>query len=146
MLIQTRSIFLISGIERRTQTAGESKAFSDPFAPLKEKDLVIVRNILSSLHENFKGQVKSARGEKLKGEDAKLFSGEVWVGQQAVDLGLVDGIDTMNNFIQSTMGGPEKVHVVKIKSADHPTSTQAVKNSFVGWCKYDLNLLNCTFI
>ena len=61
--------------------------------------------------------MKSARGEKLKGEDAKLFSGEVWVGQQAVDLGLVDGIDTMNNFIQSTMGGPNKVNVVKITAA-----------------------------
>lgn len=42
------------GIERRTMTAGESKAFSDPFKPWEEKDKAIVRQILASLHDNFK--------------------------------------------------------------------------------------------
>ena len=64
------------------------KAFSDPFKPQTEEDLAIVRGILSALHENFKNQVKSARGEKLKGPESKLFSGQVWVGQDAVDIGL----------------------------------------------------------
>ena len=76
------------GVERRTHTAGESKAFSDPFKPQTEEDLAIVRSILTSLHGNFKNQVKSARGDKLKGPESKLFSGQVWVGQDAVDMGL----------------------------------------------------------
>lgn len=104
------------GIERRTQTAGEFKAFSDPFKPWEEKDKAIVRNILSALHENFKNQVKNARGDKLKdvAED-QLFSGQVWVGQQAVDLGLVDGLNTMHKFIKDEFD--DKVDVVKVKSS-----------------------------
>ena len=107
------------GIERRTQTAGEFKAFSDPFKPWEEKDKQIVRNILSALHENFKNQVKNARGDKLKKEDVvpedQLFSGQVWVGQQAVDLGLVDGLNTMHKFIKDEFD--DKVEVVKVKSS-----------------------------
>ena len=69
------------GIERRTQTAGEFKAFGDPFKPEQEKDVAIVRNILSALHENFKAQVKSSRKDKLKeakAPDSELFSGKVY--------------------------------------------------------------------
>ena len=65
------------GIDRRTQTAGEFKAFGDPFKPEQEKDIAIVRNILSALHENFKAQVKSSRKDKLNEKDSELFSGKV---------------------------------------------------------------------
>lgn len=69
------------GIERRTQTAGDFKAFGDPFKAEQEKDVAIVRNILSALHENFKAQVKSSRKDKLKeaeASDSELFSGKVY--------------------------------------------------------------------
>ena len=74
------------------------------------------------MHVNFKNQVKSARGDKLKGPESKLFSGQVWVGQDAVDIGLVDGIDTMHKFIAKEFG-TEKVTVKKItQKAKFPAS------------------------
>ena len=39
---------------------------------------------------NFIAQVRTRRGERLQAED--LFTGEFWVGQKGVDLGLADGI------------------------------------------------------
>ena len=89
-------ILIFLGIERRTQTAGESKDWSDPFKPQNEEDKAITQKLLNALHINFKNQVKNARGDKLKAPDSTLFNGHVWVGQEAVELGLVDGIDTMH--------------------------------------------------
>lgn len=120
------------GIERRTMTAGESKAFSDPFKPLEEKDTIIIKSILEALHENFKNQVKKARQDKLKVADDKIFSGEVWVGEKAVEIGLIDGVDTVHNFIQSQFGGHKKVTVVRI-SQPKPWPFSGFGSEFMGF-------------
>ncbi|MCV2863414.1 S49 family peptidase [Defluviimonas sp. WL0075] len=79
------------GIERRVHTAGASKSFLDPFRPEKPEDVERLQAILSPVHEAFKTQVSSRRGARLDpGRD--LFTGDVWVGQGAVDVGLADGI------------------------------------------------------
>lgn len=79
------------GVERRVYTAGKSKSTLDPFQPEKPADVKKLKLVLEQLHQNFITQIKSRRGAKLS--DAKdLFSGEFWVGQTGVDLGLADGI------------------------------------------------------
>lgn len=79
------------GIERRVHTAGTSKSMLDPFRPEKDEDVARLRGLLSDIHTTFIDHVKSRRDGRLD-ESADLFSGEVWVGQRAVDLGLADGI------------------------------------------------------
>ena len=79
------------GLERRVHTAGKSKSFMDPFKPEKEEDVARLTTILERLHENFIALVKARRGDKLA-DNAELFTGEVWAGQGAVDVGLADGI------------------------------------------------------
>lgn len=79
------------GVERRVYTAGQSKSFLDPFRPEKEEDVVRLRAIQDQIHENFIAHVKARRGDKLP-EDKDLFTGEVWVGQKAVEVGLADGL------------------------------------------------------
>jgi len=46
---------------------------------------------LEDLHQIFIGQVKDRRGPKLS-DNPELFTGEVFIGQKALDEGLVDGI------------------------------------------------------
>lgn len=79
------------GIERRVHTAGKSKSMLDPFRPEKEEDVARLRALQDSIHEGFIAQVQARRGDRLK-DDPKLFSGDIWVGQGAVDVGLADGI------------------------------------------------------
>lgn len=79
------------GFERRVHTAGKSKSMLDPFRPEKKEDVKRLEGILSQLHDTFIAQIKSRRGEKLS-QDTDLFTGEFWLGQAAVDLGLADGI------------------------------------------------------
>lgn len=79
------------GVERRVQTAGTAKSFNDPFLPQKPEDRTRLQNLLDPLHAVFIDHVKSRRGDRLDAS-ADLFNGDIWVGQGAVDVGLIDGI------------------------------------------------------
>ncbi|MGH1416487.1 MAG: S49 family peptidase [Pelagimonas sp.] len=79
------------GIERRVHTAGKSKSMLDPFKPENEEDVERLNRLLGQLHEQFIAQVRDRRGEKLT-DNPDLFTGEVWIGQSAVDEGLADGV------------------------------------------------------
>lgn len=78
------------GVERRVVTAGKSKSFADPFLPQKPEDVERLRALQTPIHQAFIAHVQARRGARLA--DGDLFNADVWVGQQAVDLGLVDGI------------------------------------------------------
>jgi protease IV len=83
------------GVERRLITAGDNKGMLDPFSPLDEKDKQHVKQMMNDIHEQFIGVVREGRGERLK-EGPELFSGLVWTGQKSVDLGLADGIGSLD--------------------------------------------------
>lgn len=79
------------GVERRVYTAGRSKSFLDPFQPEKEEDVARLRAIQDEVHGNFIDHVKARRGGRIA-EGADLFTGDVWVGRQAIDIGLADKV------------------------------------------------------
>ena len=78
------------GVERRVITAGASKSLADPFLPQKPEDVARIKAIQTPIHEAFIAHVRARRGARLTGGD--LFNADIWVGQQAVALGLVDGV------------------------------------------------------
>ena len=79
------------GIERRVHTSGKDKSMLDPFRPERPEDVKRLKSIQSQIHDSFIAHVTARRGPRLA-QDADLFTGEFWVGQRAVDLGLADGI------------------------------------------------------
>ncbi len=83
------------GIERRLLVAGEHKGFLDPFSPLSKDDRRRVEAMLESIHHQFIAVVKRGRGDRLADND-ELFSGLVWTGEQAIGLGLIDGLASVD--------------------------------------------------
>jgi len=79
------------GVERRVYTAGKSKSMLDPFRPEKEEDLARLKVIHEHIHGAFIDHVKSCRGDRLN-TGMELFDGSVFVGAQAIETGLVDGV------------------------------------------------------
>lgn len=79
------------GIERRVYTAGKSKSMADPFRPEKPEDVERIKKLQEHIHAEFIDHVKTRRGDKLD-ESADLFTGEIWVGSQALATGLIDGV------------------------------------------------------
>jgi signal peptide peptidase SppA len=87
------------GIERRLHTAGDNKARLDPFQPERAEDVAWLRGELEELHGLFTAWVRERRGDRLTGDEATVFSGEVWTGARAQALGLVDGLGTLRGTI-----------------------------------------------
>ena len=80
------------GVERRLITAGTNKGSLDPFSPLNKEQLDHAKNVIGGVHQAFIDVVRESRGTKLNEVDEDLFSGQFWNGQQAYELGLVDGL------------------------------------------------------
>jgi ClpP class serine protease len=51
--------------------------------------------------------VRSSRGDRLKGADDVLFTGEYWAGETSVSLGLADAIGDLRSTLRARYG--EKV-------------------------------------
>ncbi|CDF85082.1 signal peptide peptidase SppA [Pseudomonas sp. QL9] len=81
------------GVDRRVYTSGEHKAFLDPFQPPKTDETQFWQGVLDTTHKQFIDSVKKGRGDRLKDKDhPELFSGLIWSGEQALQLGLIDGL------------------------------------------------------
>ena len=88
------------GVERRVYTAGDNKVRLDPFRPEKAEDVAWLESLQGQLHELFASWVRKRRGDKLTSNNADLFSGEVWTGAKAVELGLIDGLGNLREVIK----------------------------------------------
>lgn len=97
------------GIERRVHTAGDRKAMLDPFRPENPTDVARLKGLQRRIHEVFVDLVKSRRGGKLKEDNGDLFSGAFWVGAEAMELGLVDGLGDIRSIMRQRFG--EKVQL-----------------------------------
>jgi signal peptide peptidase SppA len=106
------------GVERRVHTAGTNKAMLDPFRPENPEDVARLKGLQRKIHEVFLELVKSRRGEKLNESYEDLFSGAFWVGAEALDLGLVDGLGDIRSILRQRFG--ENVQLRMIEPARQP--------------------------
>lgn len=90
------------GVERRLMTAGENKAFMDPFSPQSAAQKKYAQAMLNEIHQQFIGVVKQGRGKRLK-DDPDLFSGLIWSGARSVELGLADGFGTVDSVARDVV-------------------------------------------
>jgi len=91
------------GVERRLMTAGEHKGILDPFQPENEFEKRHVQSLLDEIHQQFIDVVVEGRGDKLA-KDKNMFSGLFWTGEQALELGLVDGFGSASYVAREVIG------------------------------------------
>ena len=98
------------GVERRVYTSGEHKAFLDPFQPQKLEETEFWQNVLATTHRQFIESVKQGRGDRLQvAGHPELFSGLIWSGEQALELGLIDGLGSTRYVASQVIGADELV-------------------------------------
>lgn len=98
------------GVDRRIYTSGQHKAFLDPFQPQKEDETVFWQSVLDTTHRQFIASVKQGRGDRLKVEGhPELFSGLIWSGEQALELGLIDAYGNASQVAREVVGEKEIV-------------------------------------
>lgn len=91
------------GVERRVVTAGENKAFLDPFQPLDGDTEAFWQSVLNQTHEQFIDDVRAGRGERLSAS-SEIFSGLIWSGEQSIELGLVDQLGSLEQVARDRVG------------------------------------------
>lgn len=97
------------GVERRLLTAGEHKAFLDPFSPVNQTEAKHMQSLLDQVHQQFIAAVKQARGDRLK-ETPDMFSGLIWNGEDGVKLGLADGFGSVDSVARDVLGVEETLN------------------------------------
>ncbi len=100
------------GIERRLYTSGEHKGFLDPFSPENPEEKKFWKGVLKVTHNQFIEQVRLGRGDRLK-ESPDLFSGLVWSGEQAVEMGLIDGLSSTSALVRTKFNTEEVVNFTR---------------------------------
>jgi protease IV len=96
------------GVERRLLTAGENKGMLDPFSPQNEKHQAYAKAMIDQIHRQFIQVVKSGRGDRLK-ETPETFSGLFWNGEEAIKLGLVDKMGSLDSVARDVVKAPDLI-------------------------------------
>lgn len=101
------------GVQRRLYTAGENKSLLDPFVTEDPKGVERLTALQRDMHDSFKDLVRARRGARLKGEESALFSGDVFTGRRALELGLIDGIGDLRGVMRQRYGDTVKLRAIE---------------------------------
>ena len=126
------------GIERRHFTAGEHKAFLDPFSPLKPEEKAFWNDVLASTHTQFIDAVQKGRGDRLKLNDT-ITSGLIWNGEQALALGLVDGLGSPSYVARDIIGTEDMVDYTLRESRLQALLNDLALSTGKGMARYIVN-------
>lgn len=105
------------GVDRRIYTEGKNKAILDPFLPEQQENIEILKEAQRDIFEGFKALVKNRRGEKLKSDEEKLFTGAFWSGKKSVELGLVDAVSDMRGKMKEKFGEKVEIQIISAKKS-----------------------------
>jgi signal peptide peptidase SppA len=88
------------GFKYKILKSGKYKGAGTEGLPLKDDELGDLQNRINSIHKLFVADV--ARGRNLNIEDvAKIADGRVFSPDEAMELGLIDGISTLQDVIEN---------------------------------------------
>ncbi len=104
------------GIERRVHASAPAKMRLDPFLPEREEDVAWLAGLQRRLHDWFRREVEKRRGRRLKETKADLlFSGDVWLAEEAHSLGLIDGIGVLEEVLRARFGRDVRLRAVPVR-------------------------------
>ena len=138
------------GIERRVYATGQRKGMLDPFQDEKSEDVDRLRELHEDIFENFKTHVRDRRGGRLKAAEDTLFTGDIWTGNQALEVGLIDGLAEMRSEMRRRYGDKVKFQRAEVRrgllsrlrgggmSAIDPAELVSALDDWALWKRYGL--------
>ena len=96
------------GVENRSMQSGKYKTFINPFAPVNEEGQKFFQErVLDRTHQQFIDTVRAGRGDRIQ-ENEYTYSGLVWLGDEAVENGMIDGIADIGGLLRDVIGVTEQ--------------------------------------
>ncbi len=102
----------------RSTPAQEWKARPNPFETPSEGELANMRELLDTMHRQFVDVIVKGRSSVLSPEQvAELATGQVWLGPEAKELGLVDTVGYLDDALAEAarLAGLSKPHIVRYR-------------------------------
>lgn len=87
------------GVTPTVIRAGDKKALGGPYEELSKEAKAEIQGQLDHLHDVFIGQVADHRGMSAGDVKKNLADGATYIGEQAVSIGLADGITTLDALV-----------------------------------------------
>ena len=91
-------------VKRRIITSGNNKSRLDMFVEPRPEDIEKLKSLANQIHAEFIELVTTSRGDRLKGDPDVIFSGDFWLGDRALELGLVDSVTTTSAVLLEEFG------------------------------------------
>lgn len=86
------------GLKGRVVKSGKFKDSGSPIREMSEEERLLLQSVIDDVHGQFIEAVSTGRGIKME-DVAKLADGRIFTGSQALKLGLVDKLGTMEDAI-----------------------------------------------
>jgi signal peptide peptidase SppA len=129
------------GVERRIKTAGESKVLADPFSAETDAQRERMERLLEAVHRQFIALVKARRGDALK-DEAGLFDGSIFTGEEAVEVGLIDALGDARTTLKARFGEKTRIKMLAPSRggllARFTASAADVIESRTAWARFGL--------
>ena len=87
------------GIKKTEVFAGKYKRIASENGPLTESGKATLQNTVDTIYSIFVGDVANQRGVSVEKVLADMADGRMFIGQQAIDAGLVDGFASLDQLI-----------------------------------------------
>lgn len=102
-----------SGVKNTDITAGKYKRIASGNAPLSEEGLATIQGQVDQLYSVFVNDVATNRGVSVDQVLSDMADGRVFVGQQAIDAGLVDGVSTLAEVVAQLAASSNRAGVAR---------------------------------
>ena len=97
------------GVKTTEIYAGEYKRIASQYEPLSDAGRANIQESVDYLYSLFVDQVAKYRGVTVDTVLADMADGRLFIGQQAIDAGLVDGVKSLNDLIASLSSGTPSI-------------------------------------
>ncbi len=94
-------------VDQRVFASGIHKNMLNPYKPMSPESEAKAQEMVNRMAGNFAAEFKRLREGKLV-DGVDYFTGEVWGGEDALKLGLVDEVGTMDNVVKQAWKLPTR--------------------------------------
>jgi ClpP class serine protease len=100
------------GVKLNKESSGKHKMRINPFSELKDEDKLWMQKLIDDRAEAFRKVVLEKRGNKIprnKELEELALGGEAFMGAKAVELGLVDSVNSLRGVVIKEYGDSKLV-------------------------------------
>ena len=90
----------MQGIKTTEIVAGKYKRIASQYAPLTQEGRQTIQDHLDYIYSAFVEDVAKFRGVSVDNVLSNMADGRVFIGKQSIDVGLMDGVSTIEKLIE----------------------------------------------